>query len=288
MRLGLFFNPHYPQCEDIFSQLKALRVSHGLELWGLREQHGILPGFIHQATLAETAGLALEAIIVFGGDGTILRALHFSLEADAPLVGVNLGRLGFLSDARLPELEQVIINLRDKHYNIQERMLLNAVVKRDGEVVHEDLALNDAVIYKGLVPTLIDIRLYCNRRFVLETRCDGIIASTPTGSTAYSLSAGGPILSPVMDAFIVAPLNPHILSVRPMVFGADDHLGFRLRHADNCAVLQLDGRHVIDLQTNDMLHIRRASRKLRFIKLSSKTFYRILRHKLNMGKGNRP
>ena len=288
MRLGLFFNPHYPQRDEIFAQLERLQEERGLELFGLEEQSEILPPFMRRMKRDETAGLGLAAILVFGGDGTILRSMHFSLQAGAPLLGVNLGRLGFLSDAHLGELERVMDCLRDGKFAMQERMLLRAVVKRDGKTLHEGLALNDAVIYKGRVPTLIDIRVYCNRQFVLETRCDGILASTPTGSTAYSLSAGGPILSPVMDAFIVAPLNPHILSVRPMVFGPTDKLVLRLRHANNSAMLQLDGRNIIDLRDGDTLHVSRARRKLRFVKLSSKTFYQILRHKLHMGKNNRP
>lgn len=288
MRLGLFFNPHYPQREEVFERLDKLRESHGLEMWALSEQSDILPVFVRRVPLEAAAKLALEAILVFGGDGTILRSVPFSLKSGAPLLGVNLGRLGFLSDAQYNELDKVIASLCEGRYTLQERMLLKAVVKRDGKTIHTGLALNDAVIYKGRVPTLIDIRLFCNRRFVLDTHCDGIVAATPTGSTAYSLSAGGPILSPVMDAFIVAPLNPHILSVRPMVFGADDKLSFRVSHAKDMAVLQLDGRNVIDLHSEDTLQVSRAPRKLRFVKLSSKTFYQILRHKLHMGRHNRP
>jgi len=283
MNLGIYINPYYAHKDELKQRLDELQ---GVRLWGTEGQSDLLPpsaGRINEQNVAE---LSLTGILVFGGDGTILRSLPFALASQAPVLGVNLGHLGFLSDSRLTELDQVIQRLREGKFRVQERMVLRAELKRGNQTLLSAPALNDAVIHKGRVPTLIDIRVYCNRRFVLDTRCDGIVAATPTGSTAYSLSAGGPILSPVMEAFIVSPLNPHILSVRPMVFGADDRLHFRLRKASGNAVLQLDGCTALELQEDDLLQVSRCETKLRFIKLTDKSFYQILRHKLHMGRRN--
>ena len=230
--------------------------------------------------------MQLDAILVFGGDGTMLRARSFSLDYDAPLLGINLGQLGFLSEGALSELEAHLTCLMTKKYRVQERMLLKVIVQRNGVNIFKDRVLNDAVIYKGLVPKLIEIKLSENKRFVLEARCDGMIVATPTGSTAYSLAAGGPILSPLMDAIIVTPLNPHILSVRPMVFAGDATIQLNIHTTHNETILQGDGENCLTLQDNDFISITQSRRKIKFIKLSKRTFYQILRKKLHMGKVN--
>nr|HPR17566.1 NAD(+) kinase [Candidatus Cloacimonadota bacterium] len=196
----------------------------------------------------------------------------------------NLGKLGFLSDIGMREMEKSLDELIHNRYKIQKRMLLKVTLKREGKILFSDRALNDAVLYKGETPRLTEIKVYSNKQFVLDTRCDGVVVSSPTGSTAYSLSAGGPLLSPVMDAIIVAPLNPHILSVRPMVFAATDKLSFRIMESHADCVLQLDGRNAARLQEADEITVSSDSRKLEMIKLSNKTFYQILRTKLNMGR----
>lgn len=276
----VFFNPTYIDNNQIFDLLKTLHAKRRMSFYKFPEQNGFLPDFIEEVT-EETKP---DCILSFGGDGTFLRAVHFSLKEQTPLLGVNLGKLGFLADSSLDELEKSIDELKINKFKIQERLLLKAVVKRDGKVILTDLALNDAVIYKGQIPRLIDIKFTCNQRLVVDTRCDGIIVATPTGSTAYSLSAGGPLLSPVMEALIVAPLNPHILSVRPMVFSAKDKLEFVVQDSHEQGVLQLDGRNAIELLQGDEIIVTKASCKVKVIKLTNKTFFQILRKKFHMGR----
>ncbi len=283
-RVGVFINPFYPRPALITDELRSLIDKIPIELYGSIEQKDILPDFIPALTDEQAKQKNLDWIFVFGGDGTILRSVKFSLATDTPILGVNLGRLGFLSDVSLEELSKSVRKLFDGKYTIQERMMLRANVRRGGVCIYSDWALNDIVVHKGRIPTLIEIRLSVNRRFVLEARCDGMIASSPTGSTAYSISAGGPILSPVMEAIIVSPLNPHILSVRPMLFGPEDTVGFRLTRTHGVATLQLDGRNVLEVQDRDDILISRAAKKVRFVKLSNKTFYQILRKKMHMGR----
>lgn len=277
---GVFLNPFYKNPKIIFEILEKLNRTKKVMFFCLKEQKKYMPNFIQTATKSTQ----LDGILSFGGDGTFLHAKDFSLQYNSPLLGINLGKLGFLSDISLLELEKSIDHLKENKYKIQKRMLLKVVVKRDGTNVFSDLALNDAVIYKGETPRLTAIKIFSNKRFVLETHCDGIVISTPTGSTAYSLSAGGPLLSPVMDAIIMSPLNPHILSVRPMVFAAADKLEFEILESHCDGVLQMDGRNAIKLKENDIIQISTGERKVEIIKLTNKTFYQILRKKMHMGK----
>jgi len=248
-------------------------------IFKFQQQKELFPDFVKSIEKHK-----LDCILSFGGDGTFLRASQLSLEYNVPLMGINLGKLGFLSESSLSELEKSIDDLKKNKFKVQQRLLLKSVVKRNNHKVFKSTALNDAVIYKGKEARLIDIRFYSNKRLVVETRCDGLIVSTPTGSTAYSLSAGGPILSPVMDAFVVTPLNPHILSVRPMVFASDDKLSFILHVNGSKCILQLDGKNSYELIDDDEIIVTASNKKISFIKLSNKTFYQILRKKLHMGR----
>lgn len=279
---GLFFNPQYKSKKNIFELLEKMHTYYGIEFYNLTAANEIVPEFVHSSERNKID--KIDCILVFGGDGTMLRAVNDSLKMKAPLLGINIGKLGFLSESTLGNLEKSIGDLKKNKYKIQSRLILKVNLKRDKKFIFSGLALNDAVIYKGKMPTLMDIRFYNNRRYVLETRCDGIIAATPTGSTAYSLSAGGPILSPLMDALIVAPLNPHVLTVRPMVFSATDNLHFQVMQTNTESILQLDGQNSHDLQDDDEIHVTASNHKVQFIKLSNKTFYQILRNKFHLGK----
>jgi NAD+ kinase len=280
-RFGVFINPESNRNPAIFEFLQGWPADDELYSW--HEQASAIPSNLRVLTPETASGAELKAILVFGGDGTILRSVPFSLFANAPILGINLGRLGFLSECGLKEAPKAREQLVSGDYNVQKRMLLDVDLIRDGRRIFTDIALNDAVVFKGASARLIDIRVTCNQSTVVETRCDGIIAASPTGSTAYSLSAGGPILSPVMEAVIVAPLNPHILSVRPMVFGPGDRIAFHLINELEGTVLQLDGRNAHDLHTADEIRVSASARRVAFVRLSNRTFYEVLRKKLHMG-----
>jgi NAD+ kinase len=278
---GIFFNPIYDNKEPFLKELESYN-SEQIQFYSIKEHQDFLPEFIH--ILDEDEEIHLDAILVFGGDGTILRSVPFALQYLTPLVGINLGNLGFLSEGNSTDLKKIIQLLLSGKYNLQSRMLIEVQVIRKKKKVFSQLSLNDAVIYKGLVPKLIDVKIHSNKRFVLSTRCDGVVISTPTGSTAYSLSAGGPILTPVMDAMIIAPLNPHILSVRPMIFSAEDNLSLKIVNTHEVTILQLDGQNVYSLQDNDEIRITKAKTKIQFVKISNRTFFQTLRRKMHMGK----
>ncbi len=278
--VGIFVNPNYKNSTEINNLIQFLHTKKLIKFYGLQNQLSILPTFIHEYS----ESIDLECILVFGGDGTILRSVDFSLKADAPLLGINLGRLGFLTDINLSEMEKSIDDFLNNKFSIQKRMLLQVIHKRKNRILFQGLALNDIVIYKGIDPKLIRVKYHCNKRFILDTYCDGVIVASPTGSTAYSLSAGGPILSPVMDAIVVTPLNPHVLSVRSLVFSSNDIISLVVEHSNCESILQLDGINANDVKIGDTLSITAAKQKVSFIKLSNKYFYQVLRKKLHMGR----
>jgi len=281
---AVFIHPQFSMHEGIFDLLLQLQAEYQIVFWGTAEQRLHLPNWISCCDFSKASTVKIDCILVFGGDGTILRAKDMALNTEAPLLGVNLGYLGFLSETTLSELRASITNLLSQKFKLLRRMLIECQVKRNGSIIGTRVALNDAVIYKAETPRLIHVRIYNNKRYVLDTRCDGVVASTPTGSTAYSLSAGGPILSPAMKAIIIAPLNPHILSIRPMVFGADENISMRVYGMEEPAWLQIDGENVELLREGDEIKLRGSERYVSFIKLSNRTFFQILRNKLHLGR----
>jgi NAD+ kinase len=281
---GVFIHPSYAKRENLYQLIQSLEQEYKLKFYGFERQKNFLSPALRDILNEDEIKIKLDCILVFGGDGTILRAKEIALKTQAPILGINLGYLGFLSESTLEDLRKSIKDLLQNKYRLQQRMLLSVQLKNKGEVLYHGLGLNDAVIYKADSPRLIHIRMYNSGRFVMDMRCDGVIASSPTGSTAYSLSAGGPILSPVMKAIVVSPLNPHILSIRPMVYPDKDKLNFRVYGLDSPARLQIDGINVHEINENYELSVTSAKEHVNFIKLSNRTFYKILRNKMHLGK----
>ncbi|MCB5224418.1 MAG: NAD(+)/NADH kinase [Candidatus Cloacimonadaceae bacterium] len=278
---AIYVNPAYAEKARVFDLLKRLAAEYEIQFWGSPEQRELLPAWVE--TL-ESGSQNIDCVLVFGGDGTILRAKYLAIDANAPILGVNLGYLGFLSEATLADLEKSIRDLIHKKYRLLSRMLIKCELRRNGKIEFSGLALNDAVIHKADTPRLIRVRIFSGGRFVFDTRCDGVVASTPTGSTAYSLAAGGPILAPDLRAIVLNPLNPHLLTIRSMVFSRRDSILMRVHGLEAPAALQLDGVTCSRLQENDEVLIRAAKEQVQFIKLSNRTFYQILRRKMNLGK----
>ncbi len=280
---AICINPGFSDLASIYKLLAELCKGSDIVLYGSPEERETIPGLIKPLP-NRIPPKHIDCILVFGGDGTILRAKDLALKSGAPILGINLGYLGFLSESVLPEMFSSIQDLKQGKYKLLHRMLINCRLKRSGEYILDELALNDAVIHKAGSPGLIHIRIKAGGRYVFDTRCDGLVAATPTGSTAYSLSAGGPILAPEMKAMVMAPLNPHILSIRPMVFPATEHLAMKVYGLQQPAALQIDGVNSHALEDGDEVHVTASQRSVSFVKLSNRTFYRILRNKLHLGK----
>ncbi|HOG27380.1 MAG TPA: NAD(+)/NADH kinase [Candidatus Cloacimonas sp.] len=280
---AVYINPDFSHKKNIYTLLEKLKDNSEINFFSI-DSIPDLPKELFKPMPKPANRKHIDCILVFGGDGTILKAKDIALLTGAPILGINLGYLGFLSESVLPEIASSIENLKQGKYRLLQRMLINCRLKREGKIIYEALALNDAVIYKAESPGLIHIRIKASSRYVFDTRCDGIIAATPTGSTAYSLSAGGPILAPEMKAIVLSPLNPHILAIRPMVFPSTELLAMKVYGLRQAALLQIDGQNVMPIQEGDEVLVTSSQRSVSFIKLSNRTFYQILRRKLNLGK----
>jgi NAD+ kinase len=224
----------------------------------------------------------VDVILVLGGDGTLLHAARLVGAAGIPILGVNLGSLGFLTEVKLDEMYSALESLLSGQYQLEERVLLNVEVIRKGKNAAQYLALNDAVINKGALARIIDLEVSVNSQPVLSTRGDGLIISTPTGSTAYSLAAGGPILYPTLEAFIIAPICPHALTNRPVVIPDRDEVEVCLKRGTD-VMLTVDGQVGMPLQPHDCLKVYRAQSTLKLVLPFGSTFFRLLREKLRWG-----
>jgi NAD+ kinase len=229
-------------------------------------------------------GRHIDLAIVVGGDGTLLRAARHLAAAGVPLLGVNLGRLGFLADISPEQLPEAVDRMLAGEYQEEHRFLLAA---RLGETPPEhpaDLALNDVVLHKWNTPRMVEFETWIDQRFVSAQRSDGLIVSTPTGSTAYALSGGGPLLHPTLDALLLVSICPHTLSSRPIVVGGDSRVEIRLLGDDHRHVrVSCDGQTDREVGPGQRLHIAKAPHPVRLLHPRSHDHFTLLRAKLGWG-----
>jgi NAD+ kinase len=229
----------------------------------------------------EIKKVSADLAFVFGGDGTILSASRKLNEKQIPLIGVHLGKFGFLADLTSREIKDSLEKIFSGEYVISQRMLLTCKVIRSKQVINETLGLNDAVISRTSLSRLISIKLYVNEKIVNTYSSDGLIVSTPAGSTAHSLSAGGPIVTPDMEAFIITPICPHTLSNRPLVVSGESKIEMEQISESRGVGLTVDGQVYFDVKVGDRVVIEKAEKKLQLIDIQTRTFYDVLREKLN-------
>lgn len=223
---------------------------------------------------------AAQLVLVIGGDGTMLRAARTVYGRDIPILGINQGYLGFLTEIEVEKLEESLEQLLHGQYDIEHRMMLTAQVYRQGNCIAEVNALNDLVVTKGALSRIIKMELYQGEQLVDRYHGDGLIFSTPTGSTGYSLSAGGPIVHPAMDVCIVAPICPHSLIARPLIFSPEHQLTVRLDANNAPAMLTVDGQNGVELQQGDRIQISKARYDTGLVVLEKRNFFAVLRQKL--------
>ncbi|NJD25236.1 MAG: NAD kinase [Betaproteobacteria bacterium] len=224
-------------------------------------------------------GAHADLAIVLGGDGTMLNAARRLARYRVPLVGVNQGRLGFMTDIARSDMLTCMDDLLDGRFSAENRMLLDAEVLRDGREIATNLALNDVVADKGAIGRMIEFELFIDGEFIYNLRSDGLIVSTPTGSTAYSLSAGGPILHPTSTGIALVPLCPHALTNRPIIVNDRADIELRIAHADDPRV-HFDGQVTLDLQPGDSVRLRRSEYSICFLHPPGYSYFAMLRQKL--------
>jgi NAD+ kinase len=225
----------------------------------------------------------VDALFSIGGDGTFLRASRLVAKSRKPVLGIHLGGLGFLADVSVENYRERLIDFLKGKYTIEERQgLIARIYFKDN--VRESFAFNDFVIDKGRVSTMIKVRTFIADEFLNSYRADGLIIATPTGSTAYSLAAGGPIISPELNVLVICPICPHSLSVRPVVISADQVVRIDCADLSNDVSLVIDGHERIALGNAEKVEIHKAEFPLRIVRFSGDSFYHTLREKLNWGR----
>lgn len=231
----------------------------------------------------EHVGEGANLIVVLGGDGTLLSVARNLKGRDVPILGVNLGGLGFLTEISPDEFPAMLEQVTNSNYNISQRIMLDVTVKRNSNKVFDFAVLNDAVITKDALARIIDIETYVNGEYLTTFKSDGLIFSTPTGSTGYSLAAGGPILYPSMKNIMVTPICPHMLTNRPIILPEKVTIKSVLKARDEKVVLTLDGQVGFPLEFGDEIMVKESSHAVRLVKSSSKGYFEILRTKLKWG-----
>ena len=224
-----------------------------------------------------------DLIIVFGGDGTLLSVSRLDNVTDIPILAVNLGGLGFLTEIRVEEIEDALAKVLDSDYDIEKRMMFDVQLKRAGDgKVEKFTVLNDVVVNKGALARMIDLDTYVNEKFLNSYRVDGLIISTPTGSTGYSLSAGGPIIYPSLKLIAIIPICPHTLTNRPIILEDEKEVMVSLRSGDD-VYLTMDGQVGVLMNIGDQVRVYKSEKNVTLIKSPFRNYFEVLKEKLKWG-----
>jgi NAD+ kinase len=281
-RVAIVSKPNKEELSRLLPDLIQWLRQHGFEPMLDREGER----YTSDAPAFDRAQLAFEApslVIVLGGDGTLLAAARVFASTGTPILSVNLGYLGFLTEVRLADLYSTLESWCAGCHDIDQRAMLHASLWRGG-VEHSCYeALNEVVVSKGDIARMGEFAVELDGKSVARFRADGVIVSTPTGSTAYTLAANGPILTPDVDAMVVTPICPHLLTLRPIVMRGDARLTVRVVGIPNLALLTVDGQQAVELQLGDELRCHRSSYTVKLVRLSEGGFFEALRSKLSWG-----
>ena len=281
-RVGLVAKPDAAQAQSVILRLVEWFGGRRMTVVLEKETAGLVPSASVAAARKSDLPGQVDLLIVLGGDGTLLSMARAVGDLGVPILGVNLGGLGFLTATTLDEMLPALETLLSGGMEIEERMMLNASLRRGGQVVGEYIALNDVVITKSAMSRIIDLSVSVGGRHAISYRADGLIISTPTGSTAYNLSAGGPILFPTMDAVVLTPIAPHTLSNRPIAVPGAQRIEVALM-VEQDVMLTMDGQVGVPLRERDVVEVQKAAARIRLVRFPQKDFFSVLRTKLKWG-----
>lgn len=282
--IGIIGRMGSSQVLDTIRRLKRYLIERHLHVILEESIAEMLPGHGMQTCSRKLMGEICDLVIVVGGDGSLLGAARAMARHGTPVLGINRGSLGFLTDIRPDELEVRVGEVLEGRYLIESRFLLEALVRRGEEAIGQSDALNDVVLHPGKSTRMIEFELYIDGQFVCSQKADGLIVATPTGSTAYSLSAGGPIMHPKLDAIVIVPMYPHTLSSRPIVVDGNSEL--KVVVASDMQIYPLvscDGQNHFTCAPGDTLTIRKKAQKLQLIHPLGHNYYEVCRTKLGWG-----
>ncbi|HPE71889.1 MAG TPA: NAD(+) kinase [Candidatus Competibacter sp.] len=282
--IGLIGKFGDPNVAGALNQIAAHLLQRQLRVLLDESSAQLIPDSGLEVASRAAIGEQCDLVVVMGGDGTMLNAARSLVDYDMPILGVNLGRLGFLADVSPSEIPHRLDGVLNGQFREARRLLLYAQVMRDGCMIGEADALNDVVIHKRDVARMIDVETFLDGRFLNTYRADGLIISTPTGSTAYALAGGGPIIYPGLEAVVLVPICPHTLTHRPIVVGADNVIEVVLNAANTINTqVTCDGQVSLPLERGDQIVIRKKERKVRLIHPISHDYFKLLRAKLRWG-----
>ena len=281
MRFGLIANLSRPGTDQAIDTLIEWSQNSGSEIvlcedLSVRHWRGL------DMASPDTLAAEVDMLVSMGGDGTFLSAARAAAPAGKPVLGINIGSLGFLTQLRLDQMIAALNAIIRNEYGIEPRMLLHAEIAGKSSLACQ-YALNDVVIDNGPIARLIDINLSVNGREVVTYRADGLVLATPTGSTAYNLAAGGPIMHPTMLAVVATPISAFSLTTRPMIFRSTDHLELRIHSPHEVAGLTLDGQVSAPLTNDDVVKVTGAEFALKLVTFPTQSFYEVLKRKLHWG-----
>ena len=276
-RILLVAHPRRPEVLTVAQGVLQRLTAHGIDVSLQAGEARALDlkdsSRVHIATTEAQLAEGCDLVVVLGGDGTILRGAEFSRAVDVPLLGINLGRVGFLAEAEREDLDATVEHIVQGRYTVEERMTLHADAQLDGESIASSWALNEVSVEKASRERMLETTLVVDGRPLSSWGCDGIIVATPTGSTAYAFSAGGPVLWPQVDAMLVVPNSAHALFARPLVLAPDTHFVIEVqRENDGPGVMWCDGRRHVDVPPGARIEVRKGLRPVRLARLNADPF----------------
>jgi len=280
-KVGIYAKKSHPEVEKIAMFASQRLLAAGVEVLiedGLAEQIGQVAGYA-----GDEIPSLVDLILVLGGDGTLISVARLVGDRQIPIVGVNLGQLGFLTEITRDELPEMLDRIFRGDYQVSERMMLDARIRRDGELVGEYKVLNDVVINKGALARIIDLETYVDGRHLSSYKADGLIVSTPTGSTGYSLAAGGPIIYPEINSLLISPICPHMLTNRPIIVWSRSVIEVKVKFEDDVVFFTADGQVGRKLIPGDRVEIRRSESRTRLVNSPHRDYFQVLRTKLSWG-----
>lgn len=280
-KVGVYAKKNHPDAGQIALDICAHFKQHQIEVFfedRLAEEIGQVNGFSGE----DLPGL-VDLIIVLGGDGTLISVARQIGHSNVPILGVNLGRLGFLTEVTLEELPKMLDRLIQGEVQVSERMMLDARIRRSGEVVGSYTVLNDVVINKGALARIIDMATSVDGRHLSTYKADGLIIATPTGSTGYNLAAGGPIIYPEINSLVISPICPHMLTNRPIIVWSKSVIEVEVSFEDDVVFFTADGQVGRKLLPGDVVEVRRSEARTRLVCSPYKDYFQILRTKLSWG-----
>lgn len=284
-RVGLIANPEKPDVARLVRRAQKLITTARRTVVLEANTATMLGGRFRSVCSMPELAAATDLILVLGGDGTMLKAAREIAGHLTPLLGINAGHLGFLTGVSPNHLQAALHRVWEGRFHLEERAMLDGTVCR-GQEHTTLLALNDFVLSRGLTSRLIELEVRVNSELLTRYRCDGFIASSPTGSTAYSLAAGGAIVSPDTEALTLTPICPHTLSIRPVVVNLASTVSVKVVSSRLVAILAADGQQQVELSTGDAVTIRRSARSVRLLRLEGTNFFSTLRQKLGWSGSN--